>query len=542
MYAKPKIQLSRVLDALGDTFLEVVAGDVRTAGHVAGFDIFDPVEETQVSPRAVVFAVGVRQASEVNELLYKVGRWDATALVVRAPVPVTPQTERAVRKSGVALLGLTRGASWARLAAMLRTLLAEVETGNEPSGTTAGLPSGDLFALANAVAALIDAPVTIEDKNLNVLAFSGRQDEADSSRFETILGRKVPEHLAAGLERSGVLHELYASKGVVMVDADAVGADVISKPRVAVAVRAGDDVLGSIWGVVDGPLTDDRATALRDAAKIVSLHMLRLRAAGDVERRLRQDLVARALEAGPTGPEALSKLGLLGRQIVVVALGVLGHDPEAGSQSSSIALRQRLSDACELHLAAVAPGAVVALLGDVTYCLLPVTGAPDLASHRVARLMSTFVSRTASRLPAVAAVGPVAADPGRLTRSRAGADRALRVLLQGRGSRRVATTSDVIVDALLLDLADMVAARGDQLEGAVSRLKEHDAKHNSQLLHSLRCWLQTFGDVTSAADRAFVHPNTFRYRLRKLSEIGQIDLTSDDDRFAAMLQLRLMGE
>jgi DNA-binding PucR family transcriptional regulator len=37
-----------------------------------------------------------------------------------------------------------------------------------------------------------------------------------------------------------------------------------------------------------------------------------------------------------------------------------------------------------------------------------------------------------------------------------------------------------------------------------------------------------------------VHPNTFRYRLRRITEVGGIDLDDADSRFAAMLELRLL--
>ena len=73
---------------------------------------------------------------------------------------------------------------------------------------SAGCPSGDLFAVANAVASLLDAPITIEDRNSRVLAFSGRQDEADPSRVETILGRQVPERYSRILNERGVFREL----------------------------------------------------------------------------------------------------------------------------------------------------------------------------------------------------------------------------------------------------------------------------------------------------------------------------------------------
>jgi DNA-binding PucR family transcriptional regulator len=59
-------------------------------------------------------------------------------------------------------------------------------------------------------------------------------------------------------------------------------------------------------------------------------------------------------------------------------------------------------------------------------------------------------------------------------------------------------------------------------------------------VHTLRCWLDAFGDVPAAAERAHVHPNTFRYRLRRLAEVAGLDLSDPDQRFAAMLQLRLL--
>jgi DNA-binding PucR family transcriptional regulator len=56
----------------------------------------------------------------------------------------------------------------------------------------------------------------------------------------------------------------------------------------------------------------------------------------------------------------------------------------------------------------------------------------------------------------------------------------------------------------------------------------------------LRAWLDCFGDTVAAAESLFVHQNTFRYRLRRVAEVGEIDLTDPDQRFAAMLQLRVL--
>ena len=174
---------------------------------------------------------------------------------------------------------------------MLRSLLADAD----PSETLGGVPAGDLFALANAVASLIGAPVTIEDRSSRVLAFSGHQDEADPSRVETILGRRVPARYSQMLEARGVFQRLYRSDEPVYIEGLPADDGTLCLPRVAVAVRAGDEFLGSIWAAVRKPLPADRSQAFCDAAKLVALHLMRQRAGADVERRL-PSIVVRATD------------------------------------------------------------------------------------------------------------------------------------------------------------------------------------------------------------------------------------------------------
>ncbi|HEY0952170.1 helix-turn-helix domain-containing protein, partial [Nocardioides sp.] len=111
----------------------------------------------------------------------------------------------------------------------------------------------------------------------------------------------------------------------------------------------------------------------------------------------------------------------------------------------------------------------------------------------------------------------------------------------GRGGRRVARLADIQVEALVLELRDLAAARGDRPTGPLARLIAYDERHRSALVPTLRAWLDAFGDVTAAAEALYVHPNTFRYRLRRVAEVGEIDLTDPEARFVAMLQLRVLA-
>jgi len=542
MSKRPHASLHRVLDDLGATLLELVCGvGGADSDEIGGVAIHDPVDEPALPRRALVLGVGVHAPADTAALLASLGRHDAAGLVLRSPVTVTAEVTAAVQASGVPLLGLTRGASWTQLAALLRSLLAEGDVGDDGAETLGGIPSGDLFSVANAVAALIDAPVTIEDRSSRVLAFSGRQDEADPSRVETILGRQVPERYSRLLTERGVFRDLYRSDQPVYVEPPTGGAQLpeFTLPRAAVAVRAGDEVLGSIWAAVREPLSADRARAMCDAARLVALHLLRIRAGADVSRRLRADLVSTALEGGTGAFEAVRRLGLTDQPAVVLALAVA--DP---------AERARVADGLAMHLSAIHPRCAAALVGDVAYGLIPVTpegpGSDGTEGElRAVRIATDFLDRVGDRSRPVIGIGQVAFDAAGLPAARACADRALRVLRAshdgagGRQSgRRVARLADVHAEALLMELRDLAAAHGDRPTGPVARLSAYDEEHGTNLVDTLRAWLDAFGDVAAASAAMFVHTNTFRYRLRRLAEVSGIDLADPEQRFAAMLQLR----
>lgn len=547
----PRASLGRVLEELGTTLLDVVCGDVERADDIGGIVIHDPLDEPELPENALVLGVGLHDPADLARVVTHLGRCGAAALVVREPVATDEGLVAASHTSGVALLSFARGVSWTHLAGMLRTLTA----GSNPYETdvTGRNGSGDLFAVANAIAALLDAPVTIEDRNSRLLAFSSRQEDVDPSRVQTILGRQVPEHYTRILEQRGVFQEIYRSDRPVFLAPLPTSDDALQPPelpRAVIAVRAGDEILGTIWVVVPEPLNEERSEALYEAAKLVATHMVWQRADADMERRLRAELLATALESGPGSPEAVRRLGLKDEPAVVLALTVVdatvGRRPPARLANE----RKRLTDAFAMHLSAVHPRATAALIGDVAYGILPLLpqnrhhgqggqGGQD-AEERASWIATEFLARVGSRLRPLIGVGPLSADSSSLARSRSGADRVLRVLRSGTAGQQVARLDDVHVEALLLELADLVP-RGDIPSGAVARIVAYDETHQASLVETLGSWLDAFGDVAVASAAMFVHPNTFRYRLRRAAEVGCIDLSDPNARLSAMLQLRLMA-
>lgn len=264
-----RFSLGRVLDDLGMTLLEIAHGHIDQSENVGGVGIYDPVDEPIYPEHAIVLGVGVHGPEQLVAMLETLGPEAPAAVVVRSPIELTDEVRREADEHGTALLGLARGATWTQLAALLRSLLAEDDIGEARVDSLGGIPSGDLFAVANAISSLLSAPVTIEDRSSRVLAFSEGQQHIDSGRAETIVGRRVPARYTQVLTERGVFRDLYRSEDPVVVNSIEFE-DERSTQRVAIGVRAGDEVLGSIWAAMDGPLTQERTTTLRDAAKLVA--------------------------------------------------------------------------------------------------------------------------------------------------------------------------------------------------------------------------------------------------------------------------------
>lgn len=177
----------------------------------------------------------------------------------------------------------------------LRTALVH----SDPAGTAgvAGLRPGDLSGLANTVAALVGGAITIEDPQSRVLAYSRLDHEPDPMRRLTILGQEVPRWRVDELRASGFFRTLWSTEDVVRLPADDRYAE-----RLAIAVRHGSEVLGSIWAAADGrPLAEDAAAALRTAARAAVPHLSHHQTWGLAAARAREGAV-HALLRGTSGP------------------------------------------------------------------------------------------------------------------------------------------------------------------------------------------------------------------------------------------------
>jgi Purine catabolism regulatory protein-like family/PucR C-terminal helix-turn-helix domain len=123
-----------------------------------------------------------------------------------------------------------------------------------------------------------------------------------------------------------------------------------------------------------------------------------------------------------------------------------------------------------------------------------------------------------------------------------------RALAQARQARRIAALLGGgvrVVDAAGLGSVELLLAtapaeaRTAFRASLLSPLLDYDAGHGTELVRTLRVFLDCSGSWTRAAETMFVHVNSLRYRMRRVEELTGRDLGSLADQAALLLALRL---
>ncbi|MEV6736843.1 helix-turn-helix domain-containing protein [Streptomyces sp. NPDC051104] len=514
--------LGDLLDVVGEPSLRLRTAPAGLTAPVTEALLHDAHAPLPRTPGGLLLAVGVPPRA-AGPLVRAAAEAGMTGVVVRGEDGPVAEAEAA----GVALLCVDEDTAWHQVHLLLASALAA-----RPAAGGGGDTRGELFALADAVAAAVGGATAIEDPGQRILAYSTVPGQAtDEDRRQGILGLKVPEIPDNAEQYRTVL----SAPGPVRLPALA-GA----LPRLAVAVRAGGETLGSLWVVDDGRLAPDAEEALARGASTAALLLLRARAARELARHQDGALLRRVLDGTADPAAAAHRLGL---QAVRVAAFVLDSDstvcaPSAPSAPDDEQTTLRLLDLVRLQCEARYGRHACVLVDGVVYALLPASG--ERGGQRHVRLAEDIVRRAgrALRVPVRAGLGEVVPSLAEAAASRQDADLVLRVLGP---EQPVASVRQVRARITLLRLAEVMRGRRELAAGAWEEVVAYDVGHGTEYAATLLAWLEAGCDVGGAAERLAVHPNTCRYRLRQVRRQLGVDLDDADERLALWVQLRVLN-
>lgn len=501
-------------------------------GHpVSDVLMYDPLDHWSSVDDRIILAVGCTYGSpDFDQLLHRAANSNAAAVVVKAHGARMEELRAAAVRHSLSVLVAPDHADWTRLVALARASVM-----GAAADSVSGVRLGDLYAFANAAASITNGAASIVDPLGRILGYSTLPGQPiDELRRITTL--TLQETIQPAFDQDFKI--VYAAPGAVLVPAPDDG-----MARLALAVRAGGELLGSIW-IID-PGEEKRSTALNALdrmAPLAGLHMLHARSASDFGERRNADLIRTLMDDTPHASFAAAQLGLdTANGLAVAAFSIVR--PETGSLESVREIHRLLhlvTTVCNVQFGT----SHSALIGSVVYALLPCNGASPRGLHgRIIQEIEAY-SHTISSFPVIATVGGIAVSVEELPRSRGEALQTLHYLLnqQARedGAPSVALFEDFQIPLNLLKIGAFIEDNGLAGADEIARIQAHDAAQQTDYLDTLRAYLAFNGNISAMAAELHVHNNTVRYRVARLAEDFTLDLADPQKRLWLWLRVTTM--
>jgi DNA-binding PucR family transcriptional regulator len=317
------------------------------------------------------------------------------------------------------------------------------------------------------------------------------------------------------------------------------------RPIDVVPVRAGADVLGLLAVDLDQRAADaeGRVRALEHGSTVLALELSKERAAAEVERRLRGDLVEEVLAGGLESEEAeriarqAERLGhRLPQRAWVVVLEA--DDDQTEAALAARGQQDRLDGALSGLVRSRIPGALTLVRSASAVFLVPDELASDLQA--VEKLGAQVLAAAAPVMKpgsASVGIGNLANGVGELARSHVEARQALRLTRRAGGRGRVASYRSLGAFRLLLEVQSPDALRRFVNE-LLGPLLQYAQSRDTPLLETLEAlsaarWIRRAG-----ARQLGIHINSMTYRVERIQALTGLQLDDPETRVAISIALR----
>lgn len=522
--------LRQLHEALGPGIFEVLTAPDGVDVPLRDVRLYDPLEPARDEDGGgtLYLAVGSSPGDgAVPAIMQALVGSGAAGVAGRLGTTLPSELLRLSDETGLAIVSLADSVGWSDFYELVSATVALPDLGQEASPVRArDLAAGDLFAIAEATAAIAGGPILIDDIRSRVLAFSAGGDTDHERRF-TILNRRPPDDCLAAMRQEGVIDHLLTSDEVLRFDYGK-----SSQPRRAIAIRHNRRWLGSIWLMgEEESLSPEADDALRRAAPVAALFLKRQQLHDDIERRMRGQSLRTLLRGGEVPAAALQRLDLpIDEPLVVIAI-----EATVKGADSPAAVGARLIDLLTMQLRAYKRPAVAATLDDRVYVLTSSRGPRDRTALRAIAGECRIHAAKVLSLDLRAGIGHEVGSPAELAVARRSADDCLAL---APAAEPEVLFEDVHGKVLLADIEGLASDWRGGHSAALTVLIEHDELHHTDYLPTLRSAIDNFGNAAKVAEEMHLHVNTVRHRLRRITALTGIDLSDGDARLPIEIELR----
>ena len=403
--------------------------------------------------------------------------------------------------------------------------------------TRNALAGASLQQLIEQLGQALEAPITLEDREFNLLAQACPANLKAASLDAMIRAEGTPPSRLRELEDSGLLRQLRHEQEIMTLPRGAEQPE----PRHVQPIIVGEDLLGFLSCIdIDGTAGQLAPRVLAVAHAGIAVGLLRDKGLTDGEQRLRQQFQQELLgELGPVQLERLQrKASYLGIQLaptywpIMLEFDVPPPEEQLGEEVRKLC--NTLGGLLSFRHAVITArprGATI---------LYPVKdGHPGL--DKIKEMAESLRQKAMHSLPAWGAsvgIGELPSDCSGIHRGLQEARHALRIGRTTHGHARITSFSELGIFRMLLQFAHSQDPSEFSCE-ALQRLLDYDHQADKELVKTLHAFLTCNGNLTETSDRLYIHRNTLKYRLERIRDITQVDLDESEQRLMLHLGLKM---
>jgi GAF domain-containing protein len=356
-----------------------------------------------------------------------------------------------------------------------------------------------LGGLVEALASMLGSSVTVEDGQGSVLAFA-----ADSAYAPPPAGAHRRHRSMVSIDRYEVVRLPGAAETWVA------------------PVSLGGELVGRLWitGLCSPPNPGERRMIERFAL-VVGVEVLKRRHRVEVEERLSGDLIA----------DLLRPDGLAQPQAVLDRAAALGHDLTEPHWLGLIAVSGGAPSLAGVGTAAEPATLLAGRYEDAVVLLLPLRFDPVATMRRIHTHLDARSDEAVTLVIGTSVTG--AAEYAQAYRLASSAAR----LRQHAAPGGVVDLRELGVAALLLHSRTPPRELRRFAEALVLPLHAHDERRHTELVATLRAWLDSGCATAATAEALVVHVNTVGYRMARIEELIGRELRRPDTRLELQLAL-----
>ncbi|MGB3785270.1 PucR family transcriptional regulator [Priestia megaterium] len=392
-----------------------------------------------------------------------------------------------------------------------------------------------LEEFADRISEVLNCPITIEDANHRLLAYSTHDERTDQARIATIIGRRVPEKVINNLWKEGIIPKLLETNEPVRVkNINEIGLG----DRIAISIWKNEEVLGFIWAVeIEKALGDEEVELLKKAANVLKNKLLQLQIRKYKREERSQEffwkLLTGHIKSRQEISEAFYEAQITAPSTFSIAIFRFQEDitPEAERQ---ISYMLKTMHRLKIVLYTIDCNDLILLLS-LDAVENPLDEQRDFVDYFRGNMYERFDVTQIK-----ASCSSIYSSHDHIEKSY---KEALNVL--DMKNKFPEETKEIInyQELGIYQFLDVILEKRvqDQFENhSLKKLTDYDLRHNSNLVETLEVFLNNDNNINEAAKELNVHMNTLSYRLKRISEIGDINLKDVNQKMTLYIDIKLM--